>query len=483
MGEEQYNILVVDNNIVVLQALRDSFIASGYNVTLAGDGKKGTDCFFEDGAKYNLVVAGADLSPEISGPAFFFSVRNKDKDVPFLMTSFGSSRRITDVDALKKLQAQNLSEFICGSEIASFVDEITCYVNQELRIVRGNRSEYSEERSALIVDDNIEYLKQLGKYLHEAGIHVYGARDAFSAFRHLRQNKIGVVVLDINLSGAQGAKEGLRMVSSIRNYYRFAEIVVNTGYEDVADYTRVERLVYDYLNKAKGFDAVLKSVNRAFEKRVSKLNELLMGRRSVPHIWVLCGPHGVGKTTFVKCILNMWPLSDVAVPDTSRQPREGEVSGRDKCFKPQPEISKSPEEYEFPPYTLDDTYWVGILKKGVMLDQLSNGKDFFITQTDPDNALRLQKRFHRLVRRIRLRAEPDEIDRRLRERGDNGINIDMITKEVQNFDLDTSDYFRIIKNPQVFLTSNIPFESYAFFGLENILVTVAADIVCERYIA
>jgi guanylate kinase len=56
-------------------------------------------------------------------------------------------------------------------------------------------------------------------------------------------------------------------------------------------------------------------------------------------VFVITGPSGVGKGTLIRELLQRIPALELSVSATTRQPREGEVNGRDYHFL-------TPEEFE-----------------------------------------------------------------------------------------------------------------------------------------
>ena len=58
------------------------------------------------------------------------------------------------------------------------------------------------------------------------------------------------------------------------------------------------------------------------------------------NLFVLSGPSGAGKGTLVKQVLQQVPDAWVSVSATTRQPRPGEVDGKDYYFLDQPSMFK-----------------------------------------------------------------------------------------------------------------------------------------------
>jgi guanylate kinase len=61
--------------------------------------------------------------------------------------------------------------------------------------------------------------------------------------------------------------------------------------------------------------------------------------RNMPKVFVITGPSGVGKGTLISALLERVPDLELSVSATTRQPREGEIDGRDYHFL-------TPEEFD-----------------------------------------------------------------------------------------------------------------------------------------
>jgi guanylate kinase len=64
-------------------------------------------------------------------------------------------------------------------------------------------------------------------------------------------------------------------------------------------------------------------------------------------VFVITGPSGVGKGTLIKKLLQRVPGLELSVSATTREPREGEVDGRDYHFLSADEFERRVEEKDF----------------------------------------------------------------------------------------------------------------------------------------
>lgn len=66
-----------------------------------------------------------------------------------------------------------------------------------------------------------------------------------------------------------------------------------------------------------------------------------------PKVFVITGPSGVGKGTLIATLLERLPDLELSVSATTREPREGEVDGRDYRFLDEPEFERRVQAGDF----------------------------------------------------------------------------------------------------------------------------------------
>ncbi|HEX7059011.1 MAG TPA: guanylate kinase [Solirubrobacterales bacterium] len=67
----------------------------------------------------------------------------------------------------------------------------------------------------------------------------------------------------------------------------------------------------------------------------------------MPKVFVITGPSGVGKGTLISKLLDRVPDLELSVSATTRQPREGEIDGRDYHFLSPAEFDRRIEAEDF----------------------------------------------------------------------------------------------------------------------------------------
>lgn len=134
-------------------------------------------------------------------------------------------------------------------------------------------------------------------------------------------------------------------------------------------------------------------------------------------IIVISGPSGVGKSTVVSQVLAKSPVPiELSVSATTRQPRRGEVDGRDYLFLTPEEFQKRRENGEFleckEVFSRGD--WYGTLKSSVA-SGLSAGK-WVLLEIDVQGALAVKQEYPEILMIFLHPGCMETLEKRLRNR-------------------------------------------------------------------
>ena len=133
------------------------------------------------------------------------------------------------------------------------------------------------------------------------------------------------------------------------------------------------------------------------------------------NLFVLSGPSGAGKGTLVKRVLQRVPDAWVSVSATTRQPRPGEVDGRDYFFLDQPRFDELVSQGGFLEWAHVHGNSYGTLRSRVQ-DRIDHGLQV-ILEIDVQGAFQVKKA---MPEAHLIFIEPpslEELERRLRGRG------------------------------------------------------------------
>jgi diguanylate cyclase (GGDEF)-like protein len=119
------------------------------------------------------------------------------------------------------------------------------------------------ERRILIIDDDVDFAESLQELLKLEGYSTTLANDSESALRSIAQSAPEVALIDITLNG----QSGVELLERVAVDYPETVCIMVTG--NAATDTAVQALrcqAHDYLRKPVDIDALLGTLNRAFEK-------------------------------------------------------------------------------------------------------------------------------------------------------------------------------------------------------------------------
>ena len=130
---------------------------------------------------------------------------------------------------------------------------------------------------------------------------------------------------------------------------------------------------------------------------------------------VVSGFSGAGKGTIMKALLNKYDNYALSISATTRDPREGEVDGREYFFKTREEFEKMIAKDELIEYAKYVNNYYGT-PKAYVEEQLANGKDV-ILEIEIQGALKVKEKFPRTLLLFVTPPSAEELKRRLIGRG------------------------------------------------------------------
>lgn len=137
----------------------------------------------------------------------------------------------------------------------------------------------------------------------------------------------------------------------------------------------------------------------------------------IEKVIILSAPSGAGKTTIIKTLVQEIPQLVFSVSATTREPREGEIDGKDYYFLSNEEFNKKKENNEFVEY--EEVYaglQYGTLKQEVT--RIWGNGQIAVFDVDVKGGVNIKKTYG--DKALLLFIEPPslgELEKRLRERG------------------------------------------------------------------
>jgi guanylate kinase len=130
---------------------------------------------------------------------------------------------------------------------------------------------------------------------------------------------------------------------------------------------------------------------------------------------VVSAPSGTGKTTICKEVLKIVPELRFSISCTTREPRKGEVDGRDYHFISREEFKKQISGGDFIEWAENHGHLYGTLKKDVE-GLVQEGHDVLF-DVDPRGAKELKTQYNNAVFVFILPPSIDILKERLKKRG------------------------------------------------------------------
>ncbi|CAK9331237.1 guanylate kinase [Thermoanaerobacter kivui] len=130
---------------------------------------------------------------------------------------------------------------------------------------------------------------------------------------------------------------------------------------------------------------------------------------------VLSGPSGAGKGTICKALMEKEKNLKLSISATTRQPRVGEVEGKNYFFKSEDDFLKMIESDSFLEWAKVYDHYYGTPKEFV-LKNLEEGNDV-VLEIDIQGALKIKEKFPEGVFIFILPPSMEELKNRIKKRG------------------------------------------------------------------
>lgn len=130
---------------------------------------------------------------------------------------------------------------------------------------------------------------------------------------------------------------------------------------------------------------------------------------------VVSGFSGAGKGTIMRELLNRYDNYALSISATTRQPRQGEIHGREYFFVTEEEFLRMIDDNKLIEYTRYVNHYYGT-PSGYVLEQMAAGRDV-ILEIEIQGALNIKKKFPEAVLLFVAPPSAEELRRRLLGRG------------------------------------------------------------------
>ena len=141
------------------------------------------------------------------------------------------------------------------------------------------------------------------------------------------------------------------------------------------------------------------------------------------HLYVISAPSGTGKTSLVKALIEKDPSIRLSVSTTTREPRAGEVNGRDYFFVKKEDFNRQKNENEFLEWAFVYGNFYGT-SASLVKNSIERGEKVLL-EIDWQGAFQIKQRYDRLMFTLIFIVPPslEILKERLQKRGQDKISV------------------------------------------------------------
>ena len=141
------------------------------------------------------------------------------------------------------------------------------------------------------------------------------------------------------------------------------------------------------------------------------------------HLYVISAPSGTGKTSLVKALIKKDPSIRLSVSTTTREPRAGEVHGKDYFFVKKEDFDKQINDNEFLEWAFVYGNFYGT--SATLVKNSINSGQKILLEIDWQGAFQIKQRYNREMLTLIFIMPPslEILKERLQKRGQDKISV------------------------------------------------------------
>jgi len=255
-------VLIVDDDTLIRTQLEKELKRNFFDVVLAEDGHQ-TKAYFDPPQGIDIVLLDVQL-PDASGLDLLKFIKEKQPDCEAIMiTGYGNTE--VAIQSLRNGATDYIEKPIDMEDLYAAFGR----ASEKLQ----EKEELSYQNTILIIDDEEVIVERMKRFLRKENYNVFGAYSGKQGLDIIENQKIDVVVTDINMPGM----DGIEVLKRAKNFYTDIEVIMVTGYRDEELSIKSLRSgAFDYITKPINLDQLIYAVERAI--KVINLNRTRLYR-------------------------------------------------------------------------------------------------------------------------------------------------------------------------------------------------------------
>ncbi|HAJ95508.1 MAG TPA: hybrid sensor histidine kinase/response regulator [Actinobacteria bacterium] len=256
-------VLIVDDDPMICEYLKKEILRNFLSASIANNSMEALKILSRE--RIDIVVVDFHI-PGMDGLRLLKKIKNKWKNCEvIIITGFGSQK--VAIQALQYGAIDYLEKPIK-------IDELNTSIGRALEKI-AEKEELIYRNTVLIVDDDEGFNQKLERVLKKEGYSIFTAYNGNTGLEIITNNKIDIILTDINMPGI----DGIKLLERAKKIYKDVEVIMMTGYEDEEmAVNALRRGAINYLRKPIDLEELCIAIDKAIEKITLFRNQLYRNR-------------------------------------------------------------------------------------------------------------------------------------------------------------------------------------------------------------
>ncbi|MEP9412047.1 MAG: response regulator [Candidatus Brocadia sp.] len=259
MPEER--ILVIDDEEIICNLLKDTLSDEGYQVETVTDSKEGIEKILR-GEPFDVLLTDIRM-PKKDGMQILKEAKSRMPDmIVIIITGYPS------IETIREASEYNAFDYITKPLDP---DEVCDCIKRSLEARKLSREFKIPEKPPriLVVDDMQSALFLAEGVLEDEGYHAEIAQNGQEALDRFKQKHFDIVIADLHMPGM----DGIELLNNIKKLDIKTLVIIMTARPSIESAIQAFRHgAYDYITKPIDPDTIINTIQRGFEKHQLEIN-------------------------------------------------------------------------------------------------------------------------------------------------------------------------------------------------------------------